>query len=106
MRYLGVIAAALVLAAPAAAKPDPAVLKLQRQVAALQAEVRALHAKAAENRNIAICYYALNRDSFRTVFHALSSFSEAITGKRVDAWDQLPRFDDEGACAAINIPRP
>lgn len=106
MRGLAVALIALVLAAPALAKPDPGVLKLQKQVAALTVQVQQLQKQAEQNRQLAICYYALNQDTFRIVFLALSSITQALTGSRVPSWDAINRFDDQGACAALNMPRP
>lgn len=103
---LVVVIVALVLVAPAYAKPDPVVTSLKKQVAALRADVADLKRSVDQNHQLAICYYALGQDSFRVVFSAMSMFSEAITGKRVSAWDAIQRFDDQGACASVGIPRP
>ena len=106
MRVLAVAAAALVLAAPAQGKPDPQLAALKKQVAALTQRVKQLETKAELNRQLAVCYYALNQDSIRTVFQALSLLTEAVTGRRVPAWDAIERFNDQGACSAVGIPRP
>lgn len=106
MRVVAVAVTALLLASPAMAKPDPAVGKLQRQIVALQAQVKQLQKDVALNKSLAICYYALGQDSFRVAFSALSSLTEAVSGKRVSAWDAIQKFDDQGACSAVGIPRP
>lgn len=100
------LAAALILAAPAMAKTDPQVVALKKQVAALRVTVGQLRTDVDKNRQLAICYYALTQDSFRTAFIALSKLTQAITGNPVTAWEQIPRLDDQGACAAVGLPRP
>lgn len=104
MRFLAAAVAALVIAAPASADR---VTVLQRQVAQLQRQVVALQKAVTLERDQRVCDYALGQDTFRlAVFPALDQFSIYITGKGVPAWEQIPRFDDKGACAAVGVTRP
>ena len=111
MRFLGVTAAVLALAAPAAAAAhrDPAVTSLQRQVAQLKAQVASLRAEVTAEKNQRLCRLALADDTNRAIFAALNQFAKFLTGSTVPAWDTylgMPRYDDQGSCAAAGIPRP
>ena len=106
MKVLLVVVVALALVPSAMAKPDPAITALKKQVAALTLQVKALRAQQTQTRNLTVCYFALSRDTFQVVYKALSTFSEMITGQRIPAWDSIPRFDDQGACAAVGLARP
>jgi hypothetical protein len=102
------------LAAPAAqAKPDPRIAALQTkvsglrlQVASLQRQVDALTATQTKDRAATVCYYALGQDGFAIVFKGMSQLARAITGNGVPAWENIPRYDDRGACAAAGLSRP
>lgn len=106
MRWVAAALTALLLAAPAAAKPDPQVTALKKQVAALTARVKLLEDGLAYEKNLSTCRFAIDNDAFRVVFTAMSKFAGVITGSNVPAWESIPRYDDQGACAAVGYTRP
>jgi hypothetical protein len=101
-----VLLASLVFAAPAMAKPDPQLTALKKQVTQLRAQVQNLQLQVDQNRQLAICYYALGQDSFKIAFFALSRLTFGLTGTNVPAWEQIQRFDDQGSCLAVGVNRP
>ena len=113
MKLFIVIIAALALAAPAsAASPrDPRVPGLQRQVNTLKAQVKSMRSDLENvKRMLSVvsdqneCYMGLSADVENVLWHVTASVVAFLSGQ--PPVQDLPRWDDKGACSRMGISRP
>lgn len=105
---VAVVVVAAVMAAPATASA-PTMGGLQRQITALRAEIAQLRTDDAANKTVQTrtqdtitCNYAIGADNLNSVWHTLVLLAQ---NDGFPAQPDLPRFDDQGACARLGVTR-
>lgn len=102
---ISLLLVAATLAAPASASA-PTLNGLQRQITqlrtALVAGQKATDQTVGTNRDWMVCYHAQDLDNVNIVWHVLNV---DLAYQGFTAQPDLPRFDDQGACARIGQQR-